>query len=397
MDLKKIVPHYRQPKKLIRKSNFSDPYFVSKYAFSPYMACSHACKYCDGRAEKYYVEGDFETDIVVRQNIPELLEQELPKLRENGTIIIGSGISDPYQNIEEREQLMRASLQIMIEHSFSVSVMTKSHLILRDLDLIKQIHQQSGFCLMVSLTFTDDEERKVFEPGASSVEERLAMIQKFKQNGIPIGVLTMPFIPFISATEPNIEKLFRKLKDLQVDFIMPGDLTLRPGRQKETFLKIIQQQYPELNSRFESLYRENKVSGAPLSSYSKNIYAQCEQLLGKLGITPEIPHAIYQGKFPLYDEAFILLHHMKNLYHRKGIDILPLKRELAALTDWLKVQKPIFNRKRSWNQDCLEKEFIAALEDNNKPLIKNEKLNSFLRKILKDKKIFDYRTLKTSP
>ena len=78
----------------IRRANLSGSFVVGKYSFSPYMACQHGCVYCDGRAERYYVEGDFERDIVVRENLPDLLAREIPRLREKGFVSMGSGISD---------------------------------------------------------------------------------------------------------------------------------------------------------------------------------------------------------------------------------------------------------------------------------------------------------------
>ena len=105
--MNEVHKHYRYVKKILRKNNLAGSFMCGRYSFSPYMACSHGCVYCDGRAEKYWVEGDFEKDIVVRKNLPELLSVELPKLRETATITIGSGISDAYQPPEIEEELMR--------------------------------------------------------------------------------------------------------------------------------------------------------------------------------------------------------------------------------------------------------------------------------------------------
>jgi len=91
----KITRHLVELKSIGRNTMLVDTVFPHKYSFSPYQACQHACKYCDGRAEKYYVHGDFETDIQVRQNVPDLLETSARKWRERGSILIGSGVVIP--------------------------------------------------------------------------------------------------------------------------------------------------------------------------------------------------------------------------------------------------------------------------------------------------------------
>ncbi len=176
-----INPEYITIKKAIRKATLADAFICARYGFSPYHACEHGCIYCDGRAEKYYVKGEFDKDIVIRQNLPDLLQQELPKLRERGFISIGSGVSDAYQPVEAKELLMGKALKILTKFQFPVSLMTKSSLPLRDIELFGLINEQSKFMLIVSLTTLDDSIRKIFEPTASSIQSRLNMIREFKK------------------------------------------------------------------------------------------------------------------------------------------------------------------------------------------------------------------------
>ena len=97
--------------------------------------------------------------------------------------------------------------------------------------------------LMISLITLDDHIRQVFEPNASPVQERLDTLSEFRKKGIPVGVLAMPILPFISDTKEQVTDLISELENIGVDFVMPGSLTLRPGVQKETYLKRLQ---PEL-------------------------------------------------------------------------------------------------------------------------------------------------------
>lgn len=392
--MSQITKNYKTVKKLLKKNIFANPFTVSKYSFSPYMACQHGCVYCDGRAEKYYVEGDFEKNIVVRKNTPELLQKELTRLRETGPISIGSGITDVYQPLEEKEQLMKQCAKILLEHKYPVSLMTKSSLILRDLNLWKKINETSGFQLAISLTTIDDKLRKIFEPGASSIEERLEVIKIFKENRITVGVLALPLLPLITDTTENIINLYDTLKELKVDFIMPNGLTLRPGKQKNFFIKSIEKNFPALLNDINNLYIENKFSGSPVKSYSNNLLQKISKITPQYKIPIQIPHYTYKNKLPNYDEIFILLSHMFELYQLKGINTKPLYKAFTNYSNWLKSEKKIFNRKRSITQTELENKFITLLDSNEFiTILNNSKLLHFMKEVILNNKTFDYRLL----
>jgi DNA repair photolyase len=390
-----VIKHYVKPEKALKKATMVDPsFFPGKYSFSPYMACEHACKYCDGRAEKYYVEGDFEKDIVIRENLPELLEKELKKLREKGIISIGSGISDPYQPVEKEEKILQKCAEILATHKFPVSVMTKSSLILRDIDLWEEVHKKNGFILTVSLTFTDDKLRNIFEPHADTVEERIKTLIEFKKRGIFTGILAMPFIPYISDVRENIGKLADIARHINVDFVMPGTLTLRQGKQKDLFMDIIKEKFPHLSENIKELYKENRQSGSPLLSYRKNLYKSLNEIFFYRSIPVETPHYVYKNLVPLYDEIYILLHHMINLYGRKNINTLPLKESLKRYGEWISKEKELFNRKRKGSYKDLEEKLISLIHFGEMgDIIKNEKLHNFIGKIVLERRTFDYMNL----
>lgn len=387
--------YYKTIKTALRKAVLPDTYFTSRYSFSPYMACMHGCKYCDGRAEKYYVEGDFETDIVIRKNLPHCLEQELPKLRERGFVSIGSGISDPYQPLEAEEGLMLAASRLLHSHHPHAMVMTKNALVQRDLPTWQALHERGGFLLMMSLVYPTDQLRQIFEPGASSVDERLHTLVRFKQAGMHVGVLAMPFLPFLCDDEPTIRALFGKLKEIGVDFVLPGCLTLRPGRQKELYFSVIAQHFPALLPKYEQLYRENRQSGSPLRSYSHGVFQMAERILDEMGIPHAIPHHVYAGNFELYDEIYILLAHMQQLYSQRGIDITPLRGAFKHYASWLKEQKTWFNRRRSLAPDAISQPLRQMIEDAGfDKILHNPKLAAFIKTVVTRQALLDYTTLK---
>jgi len=392
--MEKINKHYKNVKTVIRKSNPVDPYFISKYSFSPYMACQHACKYCDGRAEKYYVEGDYEKDIVVRKNLPEILMEQLPKLREKGIISIGSGISDPYQQVEKDEKIISKSLEILSNFNFAVSILTKSSLIQRDIDILEKINSSTGVTLMMSITTLDDEIRKTFEPYASSVEERIATLKMFKKRGIKVGALTMPFLPMISDSEKSILELVSRLKNEGIDFIMPGSLTLRPGIQKQTYLEIIEQNYPQFLKQYNYLYSNKLRSGNPVVSYRKEIGAKFNGILDQFDIPQMIPHRIYRDLLSIPDEIFVLLDHMIFLYRLKKINTSRLEICFQDYADWLQTKRKYFMRRKNLPENFITASLMDSIETGElSKVISNSKLYKFILEVVEERRIFNYINL----
>ena len=427
-----LRPHARPVRTALRRGNLSGSFVVGKYSFSPYMACEHGCVYCDGRAERYYVEGDFERDIVVRPNLPELLAREMPRLREKGFISIGSGISDAYQPLEAREQIMARCAGILAGHDHPVTLMTKSSLALRDLEAWSRVNERSRFVFLVSLTHATDETRSVWEPGASSAEARLEALRRFGEAGCATGVLAMPLLPGITDTDENIAGLYDRLQAIGVDFIMPGGLTLRPGRQKDFFMGHLRRHQPDLLPLYEELYREERASGAPLTAYTSALHSRLAAHHARVGLPWLLPHRVYRNHLHRYDEVNVLLHHMIELYAARGTATQPLRSALTRYLRWLEERKTAYNRHRSWRYEDLDAELEAlcrgpsddAAVDHDAPIdhatpigddsrnggaragvdpgefpplagiMGNTKLARFVSRVVLDRACFDYVNLK---
>lgn len=387
-----INKNYIQIKKGIRKNLFADVFTASMYACSPYHACEHGCIYCDGRAEKYYVEGEFDRDIVIRQNLAELLESELPKLREIAPITIGSGVTDVYQPVEREEKLMRNCLEVLGRYNFPVHLLTKSPIVQRDLDLYRVLDRNGGFILFVSLTFFQDRYRKIFEPNAGTVEERIETIRVFKEAGLKVGVLLMPLLPWISDTDENLLPLLAKLKKLNVDFVISSSLTLRPGKQKELYFEGIREHFPNLISSYKDLYKKDLISGNPSYQFRKEFYKRISPLVK--GFNPLVPHSLFRKRMPVYNEVLILLSHMVELYSMKEVNVDRLKMSLELYRDWVETEKKYFNRRRSLPSDYIDEKLRALIEIGKlNSLLNNEKLCVFVTKIIIERSVFNYQTL----
>lgn len=356
-----IRKHYKEVKKVLRKGSHLDTYFVSKYSFSPYMACQHGCKYCDGRAERYYVEGDFEKDIVVRKNTAEQLDHDLAKERDWGVILVGSGISDAYQPCELDEKIMTETLKVLIKHKYPLFIITKSANILRDIDLLDKLNQVAGVTVSSSLTFPDDKHRKIIEPNASSIEERVESLKLLKNRGIAIGITAMPILPQIVDNAVDLERLFELYSSLQPSFVLPGGLTLRPGRNKTIFMNLLKKNYPQYVEIYEKMYSKDFTSGSPLRQYSNPFYARVYQQMEARSLNTTIPFELYKDRFPLYDVIYIYLKHLKHQY-KYHKEVQRLLESYNNYKDWYFLFKNKLAKSKNITYRSLEDEFLFLLE-----------------------------------
>jgi DNA repair photolyase len=384
--------HDRAVKTVLRKSKLVDPWFVGKYSFSPYQACAHGCAYCDGRAERYWVDGEFDRDIVVRRNSADVLAREVPKLRERGVVFVGSGISDAYQPPEASERLMPACGRVLADHHLPATILTKSSLIARDLDLWLEVDAAAGFVLMMSLVTLDDGLRAITEPCASAVEARLETLRAFKARGCGVGVAAMPLLPFLTDSDAHLDALARALALAGVDFVLAGGLTLRPGRQKAAFFDTLRRSFPDLLPRYEQLYGEDRASGAPRREYEEDVHRRAEAAFARAGLVTAFPHRLYRGRIPLYDEVDVLLQQMRKHFARHGDALRRLDPPHRRYREWLLSRKDALARRRSLHEADVAAELTSLAASAGWPAwLGSDKLASFLREVIIERRVFDER------
>jgi len=381
-------------KKALKRGHFPEPFLLSRYALSPYQGCTHGCSYCDGRAEKYYVEGIFDRDIVVRSNLPELLEKERSLLREPGFISIGSGTTDAYLQAENECRITRKLLTILQDIGYPVMIATKNVRLLEDLHLLKAIHKKSRVVVAVSLTSIDDRTLKHFEPGASPASERLDMLKKLKEEGIGAGVLAMPFIPGVTDAPESLNSLFASIASIGVDFAIPGAMTLRPGRQKEHFFEVLKSWDASLLPRCTELFRSNRPGGTPDWNYRQQLYPVFMDMWNRYKIPPQIPHYLYKGVINKCDELFLLLNHMKELYGYKGVDTRPLSAAIKRYGTWLAEVRKECGPKRSLPSDYPDLLLQEQLKTEPEKWLGNSKLTDFVKQVILENQLWDYNEMK---
>jgi DNA repair photolyase len=241
-----------QAKTLLARVKEPDDWFGLYYNFNLYRGCQHQCIYCDSRSECYQIE-NFNQDVLVKVNAIELLRKELASKRVVGTIGTGS-MNDPYMPLEKELRLTRRALEVIAEFCFPVHVITKSDLVLRDLDLLKQISRKTYAAVTFTVTTADDALSKKLEPGAPVTSRRLAAMRKLSENGIPTGLTMMPILPFIEDNEENISRIVTLAHENGAIYILPAfSMTLR-DRQRAYYYDKLNHHFPGLRARYEKAF-----------------------------------------------------------------------------------------------------------------------------------------------
>lgn len=394
MENKMRTPQYKEVKKILYKDQHPDSWYVNFYRMSPYLACEHGCTYCYVRAEKYNIEGCFEKDIVVKQNTLDRLKEELPKLREYGTIGISTGTSDSYQPIEEELEISRETLKLIRDVKYPATFLTKSVLINRDIDIFKDMKAYADIHINMTLTSLNEEVTRIFEPKAPSVKERLDSIKLLKANDIGVGISAMPLLPYITETKVSIIDLLDQLKALDVDFLVPMVLALNPGRLKELFFETLKVHYPHLVNKYKDLYSNNTDYGGPRYS-NKKFYQGMRDYMNTIGLAQRLPLRYYRTQYNNYHTIELLLDHMLSLYKNRNIDITRLRAANKRYMAWLKEERSYVARRRNLKFDLVDEKVDSLLRsDEFDKIIKNRKLSNFIREIIIDGADYDYCTLK---
>ncbi|HDO19466.1 MAG TPA: radical SAM protein, partial [Thermoplasmatales archaeon] len=215
-----------------------DKLFKGRYALDPYQKCDLSCIYCDASEETVFI----------KYNAPEILPQELNGL-ERGTVIVGS-TSDPYQMIEAEQCLTKRILDILTENGFPFHILTKSAMVLRDISLITK----GNSTVTVSFSTLDEELRRIVEPHASSINDRIETLKVLSEKGVTAGVALMPVIPILS--EMHLEDCIEKFSKAGARYLIYETLELK-GDVRRRFLDVIRMHYPDIATRIEKLYKNS--------------------------------------------------------------------------------------------------------------------------------------------
>ena len=218
-----------------------------------YRGCQHGCVYCDARSRCYQMNHIFE-DIEIKENAMELLEAALKSKRR--PCMLGTGtMSDPYMPVEKNLQMTRQMLELAEKYGFGATMLTKSDLVLRDLDILQRINEKTKAVVQVSLTVMDDRLSKILEPNVCPTSRRIEVLRELQKAGIPTVVWLCPILPFLTDTEENVMGILRACRDTGVKGIIQYGmgLTLRDGN-REYFYAALDKHFPGLKDRYIRTY-----------------------------------------------------------------------------------------------------------------------------------------------
>lgn len=266
------MPKLKTVKSVLNKHKKRDSWFLDDYSVNPYEGCSCNCLYCYVRGSKY--GENMEDGLVVKENVAAILEKQLQlraKKNEYGIVAVGSS-TDAYMPIDEKYLRTRDILEVLLKYKFPVFISTKRSLILRDLDILKEIDKaailpddlqdnfKKGVILSVSLSTLDDKIAGMLEPGAIKPLQRLALVKQLKEQGFLVGVNAIPLLPFISDAENEMAQIIAAAKEYGADYILTGSLTLfgnDKADSKTLYYKFLERYDASLIPKYEQLFSNN--------------------------------------------------------------------------------------------------------------------------------------------
>lgn len=242
-----------------------------------YRGCLHGCIYCDSRSKCYHMEHDF-TDIEIKENAIELLEQALRRRRRKCMIGMGA-MTDPYLPLEMEIGNVRKALELIEQYGFGVTVHTKSDRVLRDIDLLQKINQKTKAVVQMTLTTYNEELCKKIEPNVSTTSERFAALKEFRTAGIPTVVWLSPILPFLNDMKENISGILEMCREAEVYGVIcfGMGLTLREGN-REYFYAQLDRLFPGIKERYIRMYGNQYVISSPKNEELMQLfYDMCER------------------------------------------------------------------------------------------------------------------------
>jgi DNA repair photolyase len=228
-----------------------------RWTVNPFRGCTHSCVFCFARPTHRYLDfdagRDFEREIVVKVNAPELLRAELKRPSWRGEHVALGTNTDPYQWVEGRYKLMRGIWEAMRDSANPCSILTKSPLLLRDIDLMREINERTDFSAALSIPTLDEKAWRATEPHTPSPRARMEAVKELTNNGIRTGILVAPLMPGINDAPEQVAPILELAAEAGAAYISGIGLHLR-GEVRDLFFEWLREHRPDLIPRYERLY-----------------------------------------------------------------------------------------------------------------------------------------------
>lgn len=277
------------------------------WTINPYRGCEFACKYCYARYTHEFMEMrngiEFEQKIFVKQHAADLLRQELRQVKNGEDIAIGTA-TDPYQPAEKRYEITRAILQEFSRHEgFEIGMITKSNLVLRDLELLKAISAKNRLSVSITITTLDIDLARLLEPRAPRPDLRMNAVRELNDAGIRCGVSCAPVLPGITDSVRNLEGLAKATTAAGGKYIFANPLFLKPC-SAAVFMPFLEKQFPHLAKSYRERYGQHAFLP---QAYRKRISQLMENLRRKHGLRRRSENSFPRKEFVLDEKAQLSL------------------------------------------------------------------------------------------
>ncbi|HXK33163.1 MAG TPA: radical SAM protein [Dehalococcoidia bacterium] len=274
---------------LNRISAASERMMPFRWTLNPYRGCQHACTYCFARGSHQYLGydagRDFETRVVVKVNVPDVLRAELGRPGWRRELIAVGTACDPYQAAELKYSLTHRALKVLRDAANPASIVTKSPFIVRDADVLESLSQVAELTVNFSIATLDEDVWRRIEPGTARPTKRLEAMRLLAERGIRCGVLLAPVLPGITDDPADLERVVEAAREHGASFISDNVLYLKPGT-REWFMPFLREAYPHLSERYARYYRGVY---AP-RSYTQEVHRAIERLRLKYDlVAPRAP------------------------------------------------------------------------------------------------------------
>lgn len=265
---------YIYAKTILQKASHSENWFGIDYNMNLYKGCPHKCIYCDSRSDCYKID-NFDK-VRAKENEIEILNKELKKKRKKGVIGIGA-MSDTYNPFERQHEITRKALKLICDYNYGISIETKSDLIVRDIDLFKEINKKANLILKFTITTADDNLSKTIEPNVCVSSLRFEAMKKLSNEGLFVGTLITPILPFITDKEENIKNIVRLSSENGAKFVFSmGAVTLREN-QRQYYYEQLDKFFPGIKEKYIKTYGNDYICNTQNKNLKKVFEEECKK------------------------------------------------------------------------------------------------------------------------
>jgi DNA repair photolyase len=292
------VEYFTLPSRSLLNRCVSNRAMPFTWTINPYRGCEFACKYCYARYTHEFMEmhdgKDFEQKIYVKQHAAQLLRQELRRVKAGEAIALGTA-TDPYQPAERRYEVTRTILEEFARHSgYELGIVTKSNLIVRDLDLLRDVAKLNRLSVHVTITTPNAELARILEPRAPRPDLRLDAVRTLSAAGLRVGLSCSPVVPGITDSPADLEALVRAAAEAGADYVFANPLFLKPC-SAAVFLPFLEQNFPHLVKNYRERYHDRAFLPPAYGKRLGQLIARFREEY-KLG---RREHATYPTKWPV--------------------------------------------------------------------------------------------------